>query len=46
MGRPTAATAALGRQIFEMVVADLAGFIRDCANEEAPSDLWGIAGRA
>ncbi|PZS39576.1 MAG: hypothetical protein DLM62_07505 [Pseudonocardiales bacterium] len=45
MGRPTAATAALGHQIFEMVVADLAGFIRDCTNEEAPADLWGIAGR-
>ena len=44
MGRPTAATAALGREIFEMVIADLTGFIQDCAKEETPADLWGIAG--
>ncbi len=45
MGRPTAATSALGREIFEIVVEDLAGFIQDCAKEETPADLWGIAGR-
>ena len=46
MGRPTAATAALGREIFEMVIEDLTGFVQDCAKEETPADLWGVAGKA
>jgi creatinine amidohydrolase len=46
MGRPTAATAALGREIFEMVIEDLTGFVQDCTKEETPADLWGIARKA
>lgn len=42
LGRPVGATADQGRQIVDMVVADLVEFVRACAAEEPPHDVWGI----
>jgi creatinine amidohydrolase len=46
IGRPAGATADQGRQILDMVVTDLGEFIRNCAAEEPPHDVWGIANGA
>jgi len=43
IGQPTIATPDQGRRIFDMVVEDLAEFVRKSAHEEPPLDVWGIA---
>jgi creatinine amidohydrolase len=42
IGRPTVATAEHGRHIIGMAVEDVVAFIRSCANEAPPEDVWGV----
>ncbi|MGH3218685.1 MAG: creatininase family protein [Streptosporangiaceae bacterium] len=46
VGQPAGATADQGQRISDMAVTDLVEFIRNCAGEEPPHDLWGIANEA
>jgi creatinine amidohydrolase len=43
IGRPTAATVDHGQKIVRMAVEDLAAFIKRCAEEAPPKDVWGVA---
>jgi creatinine amidohydrolase len=42
IGRPTAATVERGHLIIRMAAEDLAEFVRRCAAEAPPDDVWGI----